>query len=84
MNQISTKTFFFFVMVLLVFFVHSLNFYTWNENTEMKYVVHSGDMTFYCENIQRTELDLYGYHCNGKYPVVEFRSPHIIVHRGEK
>ena len=82
MSQTLTKTFFFFVLVFLSFlYIHM--FYTWNENTEMKYVVHSGDMTFYCENIQRTELDLYGYHCNGKYPVVEFRSPHIIVHRGE-
>jgi len=82
MNQILTKIFFFFVVVFLsCLYIHMFN--TWNENTEKKYVVYSGDKTFYCENVQRTEFDLYGYHCNGKYSVVEFRSPHIIVHRGE-
>jgi len=49
-----------------------------------RYVVHAEDSVYYCENIQKVSLDLIGYHCNGKYPVVEFRSPHVVVHRGEE
>ena len=48
-----------------------------------RYVIHAEDSVYYCENVQKVSLDLVGYHCNGKYPVVEFRSPHVVVHRDE-
>ena len=54
-----------------------------NPDQGERYVIHAEDGVYYCENIQKVSLDLIGYHCNGKYPVVEFRSPHVVVHRNE-
>ena len=54
-----------------------------NPDQGERYAIHAEDGAYYCENIQKVSLDLVGYHCNGKYPVVEFRSPHVVVHRGD-
>jgi len=55
----------------------------WNSiNKDTRYVVHAEGEVYYCENIQKVSFDLIGYHCNG-YPVVEFRSPHVVINKGE-
>ena len=49
-----------------------------------RYVIHAQDDVYYCENVQKVSFDLIAEQCNGgKYPVVEFRSPHVLIHRGE-
>ncbi len=70
--------------VMLVLYIYSHMLAEWlDTDTDTKYVIHAEDGKYYCENVQKTSLDLIGYHCNGKYPVVEFRSPHVVIHRGE-
>lgn len=50
-----------------------------------RYIIQAEDSVYYCENIQKVSFDLIGEQCNGgKYPVVEFRSPHVVIHRGEQ
>lgn len=49
-----------------------------------RYVIHAEDGVYYCENVQKVSFDLIAERCNGgKYPVIEFRSPHVLIHRGE-
>lgn len=81
MNLIKGLVFF---TIMLGLYIYSYMLFEWiGTDTNTKYVVHAEDEVYYCENIQKTSLDLIGYHCNGKYPVVEFRSPHVVIHRGE-
>lgn len=81
MNLIRCLTIF---TVMLLLYIYSHMLAEWLDlDTETNYVVHAEGETYYCENIQKTSLDLIGYHCNGRYPVVEFRSPHVVIHRGE-
>ena len=70
--------------VMLLLYIYIQMVIEWrNTDTGTKYVVHAEGEKYYCENVQKTSLDLIGYHCNNKYPVVEFRSPHVVIHRGE-
>ena len=49
-----------------------------------RYVIHAEDSVYYCENVHKVSFDLIAEQCNGgKYPVIEFRSPHVLIHRGE-
>ena len=49
-----------------------------------RYVIHAEDDVYYCENVYKVSFDLIAEQCNGgKYPIIEFRSPHVLIHRGE-
>ena len=71
--------------VMLLLYIYISMVIEWRESdTGTKYVIHAEGEIYYCENVQKTSLDLIGYHCNNKYPVVEFRSPHVVIHRGDE
>jgi len=74
----------FFTVSLLLYIYISMVLEWKNSDTGTKYVIHAEGEVYYCENIQKTSLDLIGYHCNNKYPVVEFRSPHVVIHRNDQ
>lgn len=68
--------------VILLAYIYINMVMEWSSlNKDTRYVVHAEDEVYYCENIQKTSYDLIGYHCNG-YSVVEFRSPHVVIHKG--
>ena len=46
---------------------------------DTRYEVHALGQVFYCDHIQKVDLDAIGYGCGDK-AAVEFRSPHVIVH----
>ena len=79
-----TKNFVWALVISFLYITYLMFIDKVNPDQGERYVVHAEDIVYYCENIQKVSLDLIGYHCNGKYPVVEFRSPHVVVHRGEE
>ena len=84
MDMMNLIRFLILFTVMLLLYIYSQMLAEWlDTDTNTKYVVHAEGDVYYCENVQKTSLDLIGYHCNSKYPVVEFRSPHVVVHRGE-
>ena len=84
MDMMNLIRFLILFTVMLLLYIYSQMLTEWlNTDTSTKYVVHAEGDVYYSENVQKPSLDLIGYHCNGKYPVVEFRSPHVVVHRGE-
>jgi len=78
-----TKNFVWALVISFLYITYLMFIDKVNPDQGERYVIHAEDGVYYCENIQKVSLDLIGYHCNGKYPVVEFRSPHVVVHRGE-
>ena len=50
---------------------------------DTRYEVHALGQVFYCDHIQKVDLDAIGYGCGDK-AAVEFRSPHVIVHNFEE
>tara|TARA_Y100000589_G_scaffold161681_1_gene153598 strand:+ start:214 stop:474 length:261 start_codon:yes stop_codon:yes gene_type:complete len=78
-----TKNFVWALVISFLYITYLIFLDKVNPDQGERYVIHAEDGVYYCENIQKVSLDLIGYHCNGKYPVVEFRSPHVVVHRGE-
>ena len=78
-----TKNFLWALVISFLYITYLMFIDKVNPDQGERYVVHAEDGVYYCENIRKVSLDLIGYHCNGKYPVVEFRSPHVVVHRGE-
>ena len=69
-----------FSYIIYLMFIDKIN----PDNGE-RYIIQAEDSVYYCENIQKVSFDLIGEQCNGgKYPVVEFRSQHVVIHRGEK
>ncbi len=79
-----TKNFLWALVISFLYITYLMFIDKVNPDQGERYVIHAEDGVYYCENIQKVSLDLIGYHCNGKYPVVEFRSPHVVVHRGEE
>ena len=79
-----TKNFLWALVISFLYITYLMFIDKVNSDQGERYVIHAEDGVYYCENIQKISLDLIGYHCNGKYPVVEFRSPHVVVHRGEE
>ncbi len=78
-----TKNFVWALVISFLYITYLMFIDKVNPDQGERYVIHAEDGVYYCENIQKVSLDLIGYHCNGKYPVVEFRSPHVVVHRDE-
>ena len=78
-----TKNFLWALVISFLYITYLMFIDKVNPDQGERYVIHAEDGVYYCENIQKVSLDLIGYHCNGKYPVVEFRSPHVVVHRDE-
>ena len=78
-----TKNFVWALVISFLYITYLMFIDKVNPDQGERYVIHAEDGVYYCENIQKVSLDLIGYHCNGKYPVVEFRSPHVVVHRSE-
>ena len=76
-----TKNFVWALVISFLYITYLMFIDKVNPDQGERYVIHAEDGVYYCENIQKVSLDLIGYHCNGKYPVVEFRSPHVVVHR---
>lgn len=78
------RIFLWFLLFSLFFYIYAQMVIIWNNNdTGELYVIHSQSEVFYCNNIQKLQFDTIGQRCNGKYPIVEFRSPHVIIYRGE-
>ncbi len=46
---------------------------------DTRYEVHALGQVYYCNHIQKIDLDAIGYGC-GEKPAIEFRSPHVIIH----
>ena len=76
-----TKNFLWALVISFLYITYLMFIDKVNPDQGERYAIHAEDGVYYCENIQKVSLDLIGYHCNGKYPVVEFRSPHVVVHR---
>ena len=46
---------------------------------DTRYEVHALGQVYYCDHIQKVDLDAIGYGCGDK-SAIEFRSPLVIVH----
>jgi len=50
---------------------------------DTRYEVHAIGQVFYCDHIQKVDLDAIGYGCGDK-AAIEIRSPHVIIHNFEQ
>ena len=61
-----TKNFVWALVISFLYITYLMFIDKVNPDQGERYVIHSEDGVYYCENIQKVSLDLIGYHCNGK------------------